>query len=174
MRATLLGLLIAVWLAGTCLGQPTIPKDQIPVDAPAVVRAEIEKRYSASGDERGWACTRIEQMGEKAAPAIPFLAALLGDTALHREWIDPQGPYMDHPVGSLAAAALARIGKPAAETLLAALRSPDEKVRHGAVVGLYRMRQPPVDAVADAHRRATRIGRWLWSLRMTRRRIASG
>ncbi len=133
--------------AALSLARPAAALERVPAASPPEVQQEIERLRTTSPDERGEACLRLGFMGPKAAAAIPFLAALLGDTNCHREWIDPQGPYADHPVGILAAEALARIGTPAAGTLMRALRSPSVDVRLHAVSGLWRMREPPIDAL---------------------------
>lgn len=133
--------------AALSLARPTAAVERVPAAGPPEVQQEIERLRATSPDERGEACLHLGSMGPKAAAAIPFLTALLGDTKCRRDWIDPQGPYTDHPVGILAAEALAQIGPLAAGTLMRALHSPSVDVRLHAVSGLWRMRDPPIDAL---------------------------
>jgi HEAT repeat protein len=147
MKSVLSGFLVAAWLAGTCLAQPTIPKERIPADAPADVREQIEKLYSANADERSYACRRLGEMREKAGPAVPFLVGMLADKGEYKQMIDPQLPPDVRPLDVKVAETLGAIGPAASEALVAALRSDDARVRLNAAIGLCHMRTPPVDAV---------------------------
>ncbi len=64
-----------------------IPKENMPSNIPGDLRAEIEKLYSSSPVNRGYAAIALGDMGEKASPAVPFLIGILDDyTSLH--WVN--------------------------------------------------------------------------------------
>ncbi|MDP2913232.1 MAG: hypothetical protein Q8N91_04420 [Candidatus Omnitrophota bacterium] len=69
--------------------QPNIPRENIPKDASVEIRKEIEKLYSPDAIERAEAAIHLGWMGSKAAPAIPFLKAMLNDNApIEWEYVD--------------------------------------------------------------------------------------
>lgn len=102
--------------------QPNIPKEDIPSNIPYNVRKEIEGLYSSDSTERGYAAQQLGKMATLAVPAIPFLIEILGDSVAF--------------VRGGAAEALGKIGKPAVEPLIAALKDKDRRVREKAVWAL--------------------------------------
>jgi HEAT repeat protein len=131
--------LLTLLVAGAVYGQPHTPKDKIPPRIPRALREQILKLYSSDPVERGQACDEIGALGEKGAPAIPFLAEMLSDTT-------PVMQYTrvgDHTVitaalpGVLAAKALARMGSPGFTLILSELRaSKDPKARRNVAWAL--------------------------------------
>ena len=103
--------------------QPNIPKENIPADIPTEVREQIERLYSSDPVGRGDAAYDLGEMGEKAAPAIPFLIEVLKDEASY--------------VRGYAAEALGWIGGECAlEPLIAALKHESPSVRGEAAWAL--------------------------------------
>ena len=154
-RPQVLGAALAVSVVAVCLTGPLDAKGPVPPEAQPEVREQIERLRGTNPGERAEACRRLGQMGKEAVPAIPFLAALLGDTTHYREWIDPQGPYVDHHVGQLAADALAQMGGVACGPLLRALHGGDADARFHAVGALWKMRDPPIEALFVALKEGT-------------------
>ena len=58
--------------------RPSIPKEKIPEDIQDEVREAIIGLYSSDPVERIYSTVHLGKMGERAAPAIPFLVSLLG------------------------------------------------------------------------------------------------
>jgi HEAT repeat protein len=107
---------------------------KIPFNIPSEVRKQIERLYSSDPVERGHAAYMLGEMGKQAVPAIPYLIGILYDgTTL--KWAysryDPGG-FPTSP-GKEAAKALVKIGKPAVEPLIAALKNENWAIRAGAV-----------------------------------------
>jgi len=152
--------LLVVWVV-VCLldsrstyGQPSIPKDEIPSDMPAKVREQVEKLYASDPRARGEAATRLGNLGNRAAEAIPFLISMLGDNT-------PIPGYFSHgpppSVGYLASDGLVCLGKPAVEPLIAALKDEHRTLRANAVRALAYQHDPRtvgplIDALADDER----------------------
>ena len=136
---------------------------RIPWGLAPEVRQGIEGLYSAEKDNRLDAAHDLGNLGPDAAPAVPFLVAMLardvdgsGDAtsqpsppALKNSWPQrawdwvmshfPREGRMDlthEAEGDAAAYALADIGRPAVEPLLAALQGPLPQVRARAAVAL--------------------------------------
>jgi len=83
-----LKVLLALWAAASIAGLPAashaapkIPRARIPENTPYAVRRHIEALYSSNAVARGWAAVHLGRMGDQAAPAVPFLMAMLGDDA---------------------------------------------------------------------------------------------
>jgi len=97
--------------------EPNMTKGKIPPDIPADLRRKIEGLYSPKPVDRVIAVYQIGKMAEKAVPAIPFLVAILGDSALLESpsCVESTGP------GKEAAAALIKIGKYSVKPLIVAL-----------------------------------------------------
>ena len=121
-------IVISFMIQGLSYAQPKIPEKTIPADIPVEVRKQIERLYSKDPLERRKGAKALGEMGAQAAPAIPFLIGILGDTT------DSGGLY--GPVGLNAAFALADIGKPAVDPLIAALKDKNVAVRGHAVIAL--------------------------------------
>lgn len=138
---------------------PSIPTAKIPSDIPSDVRKQIERLYSSDPIERADGAYELGEMRVEATPAIPFLVGMLGDDTVIKwtEWEKRRtiagkrkpegrtydifkliGPYFE--VTFVAQLALVKIGKPAVEPLIAALK--DEDSRIGASWALREMKDP--------------------------------
>jgi HEAT repeat protein len=130
--------------------QPSLSKEGIPANAAPEVRAQIERLYAREPVARVEAATTLGEMGESAAPAVPFLIDILRDNssmvALPRKLT---ARYMPADTVTFAAGdtvmdfeslsaqvALARIGEPALKPLEAAAKNESEAIRYGAVRAL--------------------------------------
>ena len=122
--------------------QTKVPKDKIPAGLSAEIRQEIERLYLKTTDVVH-AADALGAMGERAAPAIPFLMGLFDDGG-SLECVQEGGQQFCGFGLELnaAAAALARIGAPALPPLLRALRMGDEEAASGAIKALARMKGP--------------------------------
>ncbi len=129
--------------------QREMQKPEIPADTPAEVREQIERLFSADREERRDAARNLGEMGEKAAPAVPALIEMLDDEpepSLLRnvlEWANIRHPDFSRRVACWEASnALASIGEPAVEPLIAALSDTDSRVRDWAAYALGRIGDP--------------------------------
>ena len=130
-------LVTVLFLGFNCYAQPTIPKDKIPSDLAAEVKAEVEGLYSPEAAKRAQAANKLGDLGEKAAPAIPFLVGMLGDSAGTELKPSPDSKIADNTSpGIEAAVALGKIGDPALDQLIAALKDKNPNVRVLAAVAL--------------------------------------
>jgi HEAT repeat protein len=137
------GLVLSFVCAATSLvAQTTVPRDQIPADAPKDVKKKIEAMYSANAKERLDAVVDLIKMGPKGAAAVPFLVGILGDNQEIPITINRPGYTIQAKgwPGQSAVAALAAIGPAAVEPTLAALRSNDPLARTRAVAALGELR----------------------------------
>ena len=150
---------VSVWVVVGCglaaWGRPSVPREEIPADAPASVAEQIERLYSEDAGERVEGARRLKEMGPGAEAAAPFLVDLLGD---QEPVMAPEGGRADW-AAAMAADALERIGGAAVEALVGGLRHSDEAVRVQAarVLGKLRDRrsfEPLVAALEDASPRA--------------------
>ncbi len=107
-------------------------KESTPVPVPAEVQELIDKLNSENPEERAGAAYELGQMGEKAAPAVPFLIEMLEGNAR----FDFAGAGRITTPGVEAACALVKIGKPAVEPLIEALRHEDRRIRISAAAVL--------------------------------------
>ncbi|MGD0896296.1 MAG: HEAT repeat domain-containing protein [Thermoguttaceae bacterium] len=106
---------------------PKIPKDQIPADISAELRALIQRLYERSNEQMS-AIRALEAMGDKAAPAAPFLASML-DTG----W---------KPVPSTAVKGLIGIGRASVEPVLMTLQIGDMRAKGRACIVLGALKDP--------------------------------
>jgi len=182
----------AICLAGAALsayGQTTVPKEKVPADIPDELRESIEELYSQKPEERVAAIESLAVLGEKAAPAIPFLVGLLKDqawtpnpsgpgrTTSARKAAEALGKIGDQAVPALAsvlgnvklggverknaALALGGIRHPRArEALISALEDPIAQVRSSSAWALKLMRDPgAVEALCRALKDKDRFAR---------------
>src|SRR4030042_381050 len=133
-----LAVLITVLAFGfNCYAQPNIPKENIPSDLAAALKAEGEGLYAPEVGKRAQAAINLGTMGEKAVPAIPFLIGILGDTAGVELKTGPEAQIANLTSPAIeAAVALGKIGTPALEPLIGALKDKDPNVRVLAAVAM--------------------------------------
>jgi len=120
---------------------PEIPKDEIPSNILAEVRWRIQELHHPGPNMRAGAVRKLGRLRAQAASAIPHLVSLLGDDTVFPLKTPPSSRLsyfstVPHTIGESVAIALGRIGKPAEEALLAALKDRDWKVRANAVWAL--------------------------------------
>jgi len=135
---TILGLLVVISVMGIGLigyAQPNIPKKDIPSNIPADIRKQIMGLYSSDPTERVYAAVRLGQMGARAVPAIPFLIGMFVDGT------PVAGRPLNFP-GKEATKALVKIGKPAVQPLIAALKDENLYVRLNAAKALGNITDP--------------------------------
>ena len=126
-------------------GQPAIPLTSLPSNTPAEVSQAIKRLYSPLPGQRIAAIIQLGALGEKAAPAVPFLLAL---------WDDAEPATMKTTIAGgitlesteyprwQAVKAFGRIGKPAVAPLVAALVNENEMIRRIAAQGLGAIKDP--------------------------------
>lgn len=156
INKTILGVLIWAVLATTGIGcvsmmgssrdltmgsPPKISKSRIPVDAPVLVKKELERLYSQDPVVRGEAAYALGEMHQEATAAIPFLAAMLHDEAqlVWGNTLSGTGGCegLTSP-GKEAATALVKMGKPGIQELITVLNDhrKNQFIRANAAQGL--------------------------------------
>jgi len=105
---------------GPGVAQPLTPRESIPADISPEVRKQIDRLRSQDAIERAYAADSLKKMGEKAAPAIPFLIAILDDFRT-LQWNAPSGAITSPSIE--ATEALAGMGTLSLEPLLGVLRN---------------------------------------------------
>jgi HEAT repeat protein len=111
---------ILVWQTPS-FSQPNIPKEKIPANIAPEIRTQIENLYDPDRATRAVAALKLGEMGEKAAPAIPFLIGLLEDDS-NFEAYDTLFGRIEGNCSLAATDALVQIGKSAVEPLIVALK----------------------------------------------------
>jgi hypothetical protein len=140
-RTVFLLIVIATLSLGlTTYAQTNSQKDKIPATIPASVTTELEKLLSEALALRLEGAYNLGNMGEKAAPAIPFLISTFEDYDGMTEVDESLLKYFEkdatfmvfggkantiNPVQMVVTVALAKIGKPAIEPLRSALSKAD-------------------------------------------------
>lgn len=121
-----------VWIAGLALSLGVIAFLGRGLD----YNEHVVGLRSTSPGARYSAALALGDMGERAAPAIPNLIALLGDeeTVIRRTRLAGEAASRDarYTIGSEAANALARIGMASVPALIESLKSENEEVRRNA------------------------------------------
>ena len=136
-------LVTVLFLGFNCYAQPNIPKENIPSNLSAEVKAEVEGLYAPEAVKRAQAANKLGNMGEKAVPAIPLLIGMLGDSAGIELKADPESKIAENTSpGIEAAVALGKIGDPALEPLIGALKDKNPHVRVLAAVALEELENP--------------------------------
>ena len=88
-RISAVAIIINFIVLSSSHAQPNISRENIPKNASAEIRKEIEKLYSLDALVRAEAAIRLGWMGNKAASATPFLMAMLNDnTPIEWEYVD--------------------------------------------------------------------------------------
>lgn len=130
--------IFAVGMSGCMRGpQRSLTEADIPQGISRELRGLIQETFSTDARKRADAAKRLGEMGERAAPAAPFVVRLLGDdTSL--------GVGKDAWVGGIAATAIAKIGPSAIDILLVDLDHPDAETRSYAILGLEHCTDPRI------------------------------
>ncbi len=105
----------------------------VPADLPREVAEQIKLLVDNDPKRRAMGAWYLGRMGEKAAPAIPWLVDLL-----HDPYQEPAPAFSNYTrrltvPSEFAAEALVAIGAPAADTLLRELQDPDLRARESVV-----------------------------------------
>jgi HEAT repeat protein len=135
-------LIVIDLLSAPASGQPQIPKEEIPTNIASDVKEQIEMLYSHNAIERGHAAHCLGRMKEKAVPAIPFLIEILdNETKLQwqKQWEGMKIPGRATSPSREAADALGKIGEPAVEPLIEALKDKDPTVRKRVAEALMKI-----------------------------------
>jgi len=147
-RAGIIGSLAVLLFASMAGAKPTIPEGDIPENIDPAVLHEIRGLYAQDPKTRGYAAYELVKLGSRAAPAVPFLVAMLGDSAvLGAEWLTEKRIPSEHSIfrrerrqrtspGRLAADTLGKIGRSGLGLLLKALANGDETEREHAALAL--------------------------------------
>ncbi len=134
--------------ASSTNGQPSISKENIPPQAPADVRAGIERLYSAHQGERAEAATRLGEKGSRAEAAVPYLIEMLGeaDNVVPDERLEAERTFSPldklSRIGYKVADALGKIGPAAVDPLIDALEHGTPAVRSRAAYALGKIPGP--------------------------------
>jgi HEAT repeat protein len=160
--------------------QATEPQEsgQVPAD----VKEKIQALGSGNAVERASATCALGEMGAHASAAIPALINLLADAAqLDQNVCDRHGSWKGKEnsktsVGEFAAVALAKIGKPSVEPLIAALKNGDALTRTNATFALGLVRdergvEPLIAALTDTEVKVRRQAAWSLGLQRDQRAI---
>ena len=143
MRFTVVGLVFACAVMNA---QTNVPKDKIPAGISPEIRQEIDRLYLKTTDVLE-AAGKLGDMGEKAAPAVPFLMGLFSEGSSLECVKEGTGQFCGFGLEmSAAAGALARIGSPALQPLLDTMRKGEEATAPGAIMALARMQNPGAGA----------------------------
>jgi HEAT repeat protein len=113
---------LLVACAALCRGNEKLSRAAIPSGLEPALRSLIDETFSSDVKERAQAAVQLGKMGEKAAPAVPFLIRLLPDETLFSK-------KKGDRVSFVARKALQQIGSPAVEPLLVALRKSSDEDR---------------------------------------------
>lgn len=133
----ILALEVVGWLACVLQPQRAVTEADIPSEISQELRTLIQDTFSRDPRKRGDAAERLGDIGERAAPAAPFVIRLLrDDTSL--------GLGTDAWVGGIASRAIPKIGTPAIDILLVELNDPDVLTRSYAILGLEHSADPRI------------------------------
>jgi HEAT repeat protein len=157
LGAVLVILFMEVGLLAVCVAdqkaeqaKPTAKATKKLSDVPPAVRAEIDRLASDDAGKRATGAASLAEMGDEAIPSIPYLVGALGD---NRSVIGPGGPQI---VAEVALATLVKLGEPARQALLDALKADGRRDLDRVMWALGRIKEPRafdplVRWLADAH-----------------------
>jgi len=121
-----------------------VTEADIPSGISPELRSLIRDTFSADARNRADAAKTLGDMGESAGPAARFVIRLVRDEAMLDVGGTPLEGREDASVASVARTAIAKIGIPAVDLLLAQLSHPVAEMRFSAVLGLERCTDPSV------------------------------
>jgi HEAT repeat protein len=116
----------------------------IPSGISPELRSLIRDTFSPDARTRADAAKTLGDMGESGGPAARFVIRLVQDDAMLDVGGTPLEGREDASVASVACTAIAKIGTPAVDLLLAQLSHPVAEMRFSAVLGLERCTDPSV------------------------------
>ncbi|MGW8181483.1 MAG: HEAT repeat domain-containing protein, partial [bacterium] len=149
-------LIIAIFLAmqiALVQAQPRTSRENIPETVSPEVKTQIELLYSEDPRQRRNAAARLGDMGQQAAPAIPFLAGMLHDTDPVLLRTEGKVTEISSPAKE-ATEALSKIGSLSVEPLIAVLKDNNVSARRNAVEALGKIKdkravEPLIAALND-------------------------
>ena len=195
IRAALIGcfsvaLAVPLWATpqsvhGKSLNEVSALNQQQTDEIPADVRDKMNALNSSDPVERASAACALGEMGARAVPAIPFLIKTLGDDTPVPQvkcWENGGSRKLDFnksaktSPGERAAHALAVIGRPAVEPLIAVLKVEDWRVRDNAawalgVISDPRTVEPLIASLKDQDWHVRRESAWGLGLKKDQRGI---
>ena len=133
--------LMSLFPLGCCCAQSAMPEGRMLSNAPARVKEQVERLHSFDPVERRNAAQEMGRMGEEAVAAVPALIRALNDSA-RLAVRSPEGEGPPASVAEAAMLALANIGAPAVDPLIASLRNDNPGVRMMATAALGRIEDP--------------------------------
>lgn len=133
--------LMSLLALGSCQKRSKVSEGWLPPDTPARVKEQMERLESFDPVERRNAALQLGGMGERAVPAIPALIRALRDGARLAVG-GAGGEPASSSVAEAAMTALASIGIPAVDPLVASLRDSHPTVRGMAAEALGRIQDP--------------------------------
>lgn len=113
-----------------------VARPAVSPDTAIEIQMAIQQLHVTDAAGRLDAINKLAVLGDKAAPAIPWLIDCLADYSLAGE------RYRETYIAHAAIQALTRIGKPAEEPLISAVRDPDPFIRENSVKMLAAKRSP--------------------------------
>ncbi|MGR3309393.1 MAG: HEAT repeat domain-containing protein [Candidatus Brocadiales bacterium] len=129
---------------GLSYAQPNIPREKIPSNINSDVREQFEKLYSSDPVERALGASNLGKAGKEAVSAIPFLIGILGDDTKFI-WLPYGNRFAEQTSpGREAAKTLAKIGEPALQSLIDALKDKYSSARKNAAVALGKIKNPRI------------------------------
>ena len=133
----ILGFLALMCLSplGFCCAQSAMQEGRVLSDAPDHVKEQVERLHSFDPVERRNAAQELGRMGEEAVQAVPSLIRALNDST-RLAVRSPEGDGSPASVAEAAMLALANIGAPAVDPLIASLRNDNPGVRMMATAAL--------------------------------------
>lgn len=122
------------------------------------VRDEIDRLMSGEAGTRASGAASLGEMGDAAVPAIPYLIAILTDRTSVYGPVSTLGS--ERLVRNVALYTLWKLGRPAADAIIASLKSESEETRCGAAWALGELKAsesipPLVDLVSREAERVT-------------------
>jgi HEAT repeat protein len=170
---------------GKSLNQASALTKQQTDEIPADVRDKMNALNSSDPVERASAACALGEMGARAVPAIPFLIKTLGDdTPVSHDkcWENGSSRKLNIKAsaktspGERAAHALAVIGRPAVEPLIAVLKVEDWRVRDNAawalgIISDPRTVEPLIASLKDQDWHVRRESAWGLGLKKDQRSI---
>lgn len=138
-RVVLILVAVHLFFTSAVSAQPALPITELPKGVAPEVAQRVKRLYSPLPGERIAAIIELGDLGEKAAPAVPFLLALWDDAVPVTMKTTMSGGVTlestEYPRWQ-AVKAFGRIGKPAVAPLIAALKNEKEMIRRIAAQGL--------------------------------------
>ena len=126
---------ISLVVVGPGHSRSKVSLENLPKNTHPEIRLLIERLYSKDSIERENALSKLGENGSKAIPAIPFIIGLLADTEPVARQIGATR-FESTDVAKEAVKVLAKLGEPAVEPLIHALKDNNSIIRKNAAEAL--------------------------------------